>query len=178
MNASAIIQDYYGTSNFIEQNQDKEITIFIVDDNKVYLNLLKNSLKRKNFSVFAFTTGEECMDYLELKPELIILDYHLDGVNPYAQKGDKISYLIKKKLPETEIILMSSDRKFKFISSINFSKKLMFKDEKALQKINKNVGEVLGKTKKTKAMQNKTVLNTIAIVALLVVVVLLTYYII
>ena len=156
MKPQTIIQDYYGGSNFIERNQEKEITIFIVDDNKVYLSLLKNSLKRKNFSVLTFTTGEECLDYLELKPELIILDYHLDGVNPYAKKGDKISELIKEQLPDTEIILMSSDKKFKFISSINFSRKVIFKDGEAVPKMKNNVDSVIELTKEKNDRVSKT----------------------
>lgn len=169
MNTQAIVQDYYGTSNFIEKNLDKDITIFIVDDNKVYLSLLKNSLKRKNFSVFAFTTGEECINYLDLKPELIILDYHLDGVNPYAMKGDKISEIIKEKLPDTEIILISSDKKFKFISSINFSKRLIFKDELVLPKLIENVNSVieLTKDKNNSRSLSNTYLNTIFILIII-----------
>lgn len=176
MNTPTIVQDYYGTSNFIEKNLDKDITIFIVDDNKVYLNLLKNSLKRKNFSVFAFTTGEECLDYLELKPELVILDYHLDGVNPYAMKGDKISEIIKEKLPETEIILMSSDKKFKFISSINFSKKMMFKDDKVLPKIQQNVSSVIEHAKEINNSKSKTNVYLITILILISIVSALFYY--
>jgi len=176
MNTSTIVQDYYGASNFIEKNLDKDITIFIVDDNKVYLNLLKNSLKRKNFSVFAFTTGEECLDYLELSPELVILDYHLDGVNPYAMKGDKISEIIKEKLPETEIILISSDKKFKFISSINFSKKMMFKDDKVLPKIQQNVSSVIEHAKEINNSKSKINAYLITILILISMVFALFYY--
>ena len=99
MKTHTIIQDYYGATNFIELNKDENLTIFIDDDNKVYLQLLKHSLKRKNFTILTFATGEECLNYLELKPNLVILDYHLDGINPYAKKGDKIAELISQQQP-------------------------------------------------------------------------------
>lgn len=66
MKTHTIIQDYYGATNFIELNNDENLTIFIIDDNKVYLQLLKHSLKRKNFTILTFATGEECLNYLEL----------------------------------------------------------------------------------------------------------------
>lgn len=167
MKTHAIIQDYYGATNFIELNKDREITIFIVDDNKVYLKLLKHSLKRKNFTILTFTTGEECLNYLELEPDLVILDYHLDGVNPYAQKGDKISELITQKLPDTETILISSDEKFHFISNINFSNKVLFKDMSALKKLKNSVKSVVGKRKKNKETNSRSKAYSITIILLI-----------
>lgn len=169
MKTNMIIQDYYGATNFIELNKDRDITIFIVDDNRVYLNLLKLSLKRKNFTILTFTTGEECLDYLELKPELVILDYHLDGVNPYALKGDKISELITQKLPETETILISSDEKFHFISNINFSNKMLFKDEHAFPKLQKSVASIVTKLKRNKNLNTRTRAYAVALVFLIII---------
>lgn len=176
MKTHAIIEDYYGATNFIELNKDREITIFIVDDNKVYLKLLKHSLKRKNFTILTFTTGEECLDYLELKPDLVILDYHLDGVNPYAQKGDKISKLINQKLPNTETILISSDEKFHFISNINFSNKVLFKDMSALSKLQKNVSSILGKLKKERNSTTRNTVSTIALILLIIAATTIIYF--
>jgi CheY-like chemotaxis protein len=164
-----IIQDYYGATYFIEQNKDREITIFIADDNRVYLKLLKLALKRKNFTILTFTTGEECLDYMELKPDLVILDYHLDGVNPYAQKGDKISEIILQQLPETEIIIISSDAKFKFISDINVSNRLMFKDEKASAKLQRKIGSLIDKIKLKKQLSNRSKLYVIALFGLIII---------
>jgi two-component system OmpR family response regulator len=177
METKTIIQDYYGATNFIELNKDREITIFIVDDNKVYLKLLKLALKRKNFTLYTFTTGEECLDYLELKPDLVILDYHLDGVNPYAQKGDKISELIIQKLPETETILISSDEKFHFMSNINFSNKVMFKDKSAFSKLEKNVTSILGKLKTKKNLNTRTKAYSITLTLLIVIPTVILYII-
>lgn len=137
MEAKHIVKDYYGASYFIEKNKDKDLIVFIVDDNLPYLNLLKKLLERPNFSVFTFSTGEECLEYLQLEPDLVILDYHLDGVNPYAMKGDRVAEIIEQKVPNVEIIMISSDNKFNLISELHLSnaKNVIYKDESAIGKI-------------------------------------------
>jgi len=175
MKTHAIIQDYYGATNYIELNKDRDLIIFIVDDNKVYLNLLKHSLKRKNFTILTFNTGEECLDYLELKPNLVILDYHLDGVNPYAQKGDKIAELINQQLPDTETILISSDEKFHFISNINISNKVLFKDLSALTKLKKNVSSIRKRIKEKKNSNSRSRIYTYILSFLIIAITYLIY---
>jgi two-component system, OmpR family, response regulator len=135
MKTETIIQDYYGTSFFLEAHSDKKLTVFIVDDNKIYLNLLKNVIKGSNITVHTFDIGEDCLKCLDLKPDLIILDYHLDGVNPGVMKGDKIAELIEEKLPDTEIVMISSDQKFKLLVDLKLTrgKNVVYKDKTALK---------------------------------------------
>lgn len=137
METKNIVKDYYGASYFIEKNKDRDLIVFIVDDNIPYLNLLKKLLERPNFSVYTFSTGEECLEYLQLDPDLVILDYHLDGVNPYAMKGDRIAELIEQKVPNVEIIMISSDNKFNLISELHLSnvRNIIYKDDSAIGKI-------------------------------------------
>ncbi len=133
MKTDMIIQDYYGASYFLEANADKHLVVFLVDDNKIYLNLLKNLVKTKNVTVHTFTSGEEALECLSLKPDLVIIDYHLDGINPKAKKGDVIAEMIHEKNPTTEIILISSDQKFKLLMELKSSvaKNIIYKDKKA-----------------------------------------------
>ena len=119
---SKLLKDYYGAAYFIEENQNKNLTVFIVDDDMIYLNTIRKKISNFNYSVYTFTSGEECIDYLSVKPDLVLLDYHLDGVNKYAQKGDIIYEKIKSELPNTEVVMMSSDKKFQFISNLNLLK--------------------------------------------------------
>jgi len=145
MKTEAIIQDYYGATYFIEENKDEQLIIFIVDDNKVYLNLLERAIKRPNFSVYTFASGEECLDFIRLKPDLVLLDYHLDGVNPYAKKGDVIYNLIKEMSPSSEITMISSDSKFNLIAGLHLSqaKNLVYKDKSIFSKINTKIDSAL-----------------------------------
>ncbi len=150
MKTQTIIQDYYGALSYINQNNDKELIIFIIDDNPIYRQLMKQTLDSPCFSVLTFSTGEEGLDYLHLNPDIILLDYHLDGINPNAQKGDTIYRLIKEVCPKTEVFIISSDEKFKWFSDLNLKQKnkLVYKDSFIYRKIKTNVIAYLGKKDK------------------------------
>jgi signal transduction histidine kinase len=56
--------------------------IFIVDDDKFYLTLIEQHLRQAGYTrLYAFTTGEECVNNLHLMPGIILLDYNLQGTN-------------------------------------------------------------------------------------------------
>lgn len=153
METKNTVKDYYGASSFIEKNKDKDLIVFIVDDNIPYLNLLKKLLERPNFSVFTFSTGEECLEYLQLQPDLVILDYHLDGVNPYAMKGDRIAEIIEQKVPNAEIIMISSDSKFNLISDLHLSSasNIIYKDDDAIVKIKSVSDKMAGNVQQSRS---------------------------
>lgn len=142
METRTIIQESLSASSFIETNKDKELIVFIIDDNLPYLNLLKKLLERPNFSVFTFNTGEECLEYLQLQPDLVIIDYHLDSVDPNAMSGDKIAEVIEQRVPKAEIILISADSKFNLISDLHLAstRNIIYKDDDAIVKI-KSAGD-------------------------------------
>lgn len=151
--AKAKEQQHYGAAYFIEKNSDKDLTVFIIDDNEPYLNLLKKLVERPNFSVFTFTTGEEALEYIQLKPDLVILDYHLDGTNPYAMKGDRIAEIIEQRVPGVEIVLISSDNKFNLISELHLSQaqNIIYKDENAIIKIKSMSDRMAGNVQKVRS---------------------------
>lgn len=175
MKSQLLVQDYHGATYFIEKNKGKDLTIFIVDDNKVYLNLMKHSLARENFNVMTFTSGEECLNYLELNPDLIILDYHLNSVNPYAMNGDEVSKIIQKELPKTEMVIVSADKKFQFISDIHLSKRLIFKDHKFFNKVSKHADKVAIKSFKIKGSTARTTVRTVSLSIAIILPLLLIY---
>lgn len=58
--------------------------IFIIDDDKVYLSIMKNLLE-KNFSnsnIYLYDNGFDALDnLLNIKPNLILLDYDMPLIN-------------------------------------------------------------------------------------------------
>ncbi|MDP1843999.1 MAG: response regulator, partial [Sediminibacterium sp.] len=67
---------------------NRKIKIFLVDDDVFYLRLLEiQFLESANFDIRAFESGEQCIANLYQKPDLIVLDYHLDGINKQALTG-------------------------------------------------------------------------------------------
>ncbi len=175
MKTDMIIQDYYGASYFLEANADRHLVVFLVDDNKFYLNLLKNLIKMKNVTVHSFTSGEESLDCLALKPDLVILDYHLDGTNPKAQKGDVIAHKIHEKLPSTEIILISSDQKFKLLMDLKSSiaKNIIFKDRQAPSVLKSKVTGLSAKKSDWLQFRKSVIILVIIILGVISIIVLL-----
>lgn len=59
-----------------------DLKIFIVDDDIFCLTLYNQFLKNLGYSnVTSFTGGHECLDHLNAGPELIFLDYNMEGMN-------------------------------------------------------------------------------------------------
>ena len=90
------------------------INIFIVDDNKVFSLLMKsdleNNFKDKSIEIQLFETGEACMQkFMEEKPSVVILDYHLNTKYPDAADGIEVLDWIKKKNNETFVIMMTTN---------------------------------------------------------------------
>lgn len=90
------------------------INIFIVDDNKVFAQALKADMEvafqSVPISIQIFETGEKCMENLmQIKPELVVLDYYLNTKYPYAADGVEVLDLIKKENPKSNVIMLTTD---------------------------------------------------------------------
>ncbi len=82
--------------------------IFIVDDDKVILNLLEYTFKSKEgYNVKTFDSGEECLNNLHLNPDLIVLDhlFYLRGAN--GMSGLETLKEIRIKSPDVPVIILS-----------------------------------------------------------------------
>jgi len=92
--------------------QNKKIKIFIVDDDVFYLRLLEiQFLESADFDIMAFESGELCIDNLYRKPDLIVLDYHLDGINKHALTGIQALDKIKEIDASIPVVILSSQDK-------------------------------------------------------------------
>ncbi len=54
-------------------------TIFVVEDNLIYQQLIRKELESLSTDIHFFTTGENCLQHLFRNPSIIILDYNLAG---------------------------------------------------------------------------------------------------
>jgi len=87
---------------------NKTITVFLVDDNALYLKTLEATFRSKEYyNIFTFATGELCLEKLSLKPDIIILDYYLNGILKDAING--LETLVKIRLvdPHVPIVILS-----------------------------------------------------------------------
>jgi len=90
----------------------EKIRIFLVDDDAVFLKSLEiEFLQHADFIIEKFETGERCVDKLSLNPDVIILDYHLDGIDKNAMNGIETLDKIKAANPDIPVIMLSSQDK-------------------------------------------------------------------
>lgn len=91
-------------------------TIFVVEDSDVYRSILVQELESENdsdnssvrYKVYGFSSGEECIRNVHLKPDIMIMDYLLNG-NGYLHNMNGLELLrqIKEKMPKIEVFVLS-----------------------------------------------------------------------
>jgi two-component system OmpR family response regulator len=88
---------------------NKNITLFIVDDDPLYLRTLELQFRQNaTLNVTSFSSGEECLAHLSLKPDVIILDFYMNSINKDAADGLEILKKIRETDPNIHIIMMSA----------------------------------------------------------------------
>lgn len=89
-----------------------KILIFLVDDDSVFLKSLEiEFLQHADFNIKTFATGELCLEKLSEYPDVIILDYMLDGIDKTAMNGMKTLDGIKAFNPDIPVIMLSAQDK-------------------------------------------------------------------
>ncbi|MFM7078255.1 MAG: response regulator [Bacteroidota bacterium] len=87
-------------------------TIFIVDDDPVLAEMLKDHLsKMTSYKIQIFETGEDCLKQMDQKPGIVFLDFYLNSVNKDAMDGLDILQEIKKIDPEVDVVMLSGQDK-------------------------------------------------------------------
>ncbi len=91
---------------------NEKIKLFLVDDDAVFLKMLEiDFLQRADFTIETFATGELCMLNLSHDPDVIILDYFLDGIEKNAMNGIETLDKIKAYNPDIPVVILSSQDK-------------------------------------------------------------------
>ncbi|OFY62941.1 MAG: hypothetical protein A3H98_01635 [Bacteroidetes bacterium RIFCSPLOWO2_02_FULL_36_8] len=112
--------------NFPERDSPYNFNVFIVEDSDVYRTMLAESLSQQEIddqnyklTIYGFSSGEECLENLDLKPHVIILDYHLDG-NGYVTNINGMTVLdeVNRLSPSTNVILLSCQQDEKLAHEI------------------------------------------------------------
>jgi two-component system, OmpR family, response regulator len=93
-------------------SDSSKIKLFLVDDDAVFLKLLQiEFLQSADFVIETYATGELCIANLAKKPDVIILDYHLDGIEKNAINGIQTLDKIKTMNSDIPVIMLSSQDK-------------------------------------------------------------------
>lgn len=91
---------------------NKQINIFLVDDDVVFLKSLQIEFQQEgNFNVTTFVSGESCIEAMSLHPDVVVLDYWLDGTNKNALNGIQTLDKLLEFDPKLPVIMLSSQDK-------------------------------------------------------------------
>ena len=92
-------------------NKDK-IKLFLVDDDALFLKSLEiEFMSHADFIIETYATGELCLENISANPDVIILDYHLDGLDKNAMNGLDTLDKIKNYNPGIPVVMLSSQDK-------------------------------------------------------------------
>ena len=93
------------------KNENK-IKLFLVDDDALFLKSLEiEFMENADFSIETYATGELCVANLSNNPDVVILDYQLDGIDKTAMNGIATLDKIKDFNPDIPVVMLSSQDK-------------------------------------------------------------------
>jgi DNA-binding NtrC family response regulator len=126
--------------------------LFLVDDDILFLKSLEiDFLEHSDFVIETFATGELCIDNITENPDIIILDYHLDGIDKFAMNGIETLDKIKAYNQDIPVIILSSQDKIEVAINCMHHKAFdyVIKSETSFMRLQKNI-ETIFKMKKMK----------------------------
>ena len=134
---------------------DNKVKIFLVDDDELFLKSLEiEFLQHGDFSIETFTTGELCIANLSHNPEVIILDYHLDGIEKNAMNGIETLDKIRAINEDIAVVMLSSQDKIEVAVNCMHHKAFDYivKSETAFLRLQKTITTIFQYKKIEKAL--------------------------
>lgn len=122
-----------------------KILLFLVDDDAVFLKSLEiEFLRHADFTIETFATGELCMENLSHYPDVIILDYQLDGIDKRAMNGIETLDKIKAFNPDIPVVMLSSQDKIDVAINCMHHRAFDYvvKSETAFLRLRKNIATI------------------------------------
>lgn len=116
--------------------------IFVVDDSLIYTEILAQELNvLDNIQITTFNSAEECLKNIHKNPNLIILDFYLDGENPNNMTGHEALNHLQKIESCPDVIFVSSEKnealleEYKNFRNVDFLLKTNKGTEQIVQKV-------------------------------------------
>ena len=126
----------------------KNPLIFIIEDSVVYKDLIVGYLQSKKYkNIKVFKSGEECFNDIELKPDIIILDFSYEGLN-----GIEFMQKVKENHPAIDFIFLSAQSKIPVAIKVMKlgAADYIIKNEQAPFRLARSIEQLLKATKKEK----------------------------
>ena len=133
----------------------KNPLIFIIEESTIYKDLIVGHLHSKKFTnIKVFKSGEECTNELHLNPDIIILDYSIEGIS-----GLELMKKVKDTRPEIDFIFLSGQNDVEVAVTIMKlgAADYVVKNDKAPSRLVRAIEQVILNTKKEKMNKGFTI---------------------
>ena len=124
----------------------KKIQLFLVDDDALFLKSLEIDFSQHpDYKIETYATGELCVENLSHQPDIIILDYQLDGIEKNAMNGIQTLDKIKSFNPDSPVVMLSSQDKIEVAINCMHHKAFDYvvKSETAFMSLQKKISTFL-----------------------------------
>ena len=124
----------------------KKIQLFLVDDDALFLKSLEIDFSQHpDYKIETYATGELCVENLSHQPDIIILDYQLDGIEKNAMNGIQTLDKIKSFNPDIPVVMLSSQDKIEVAINCMHHKAFDYvvKSETAFMSLQKKISTFL-----------------------------------
>jgi DNA-binding NarL/FixJ family response regulator len=128
----------------------KKIKLFLVDDDVLFLKSLEiDFLSQSDFEIVTYATGELCIANLSDNPDVVILDFHLNGIDKNAMNGLDTLIAIKEHNVDIPIIMLSSQDKIDIAVKCMHHNAFDYvvKSETAFVRLQKNISTIFSDQK-------------------------------
>ena len=116
--------------------------IFFVDDEPMFINLLEYTFKCKNgYVTMTFNNGEDCINNLSMNPDLVVVDFFLQG----SVTGLDVVKTIKMTHNHIPVVILSGNDNDEVISEAKAAgvEKYILKDGYFIDNLIECVSEIL-----------------------------------
>jgi len=122
------------------------IKIFLVDDDPFFINMLSSNLGGKGpYTLHKFTSAEECIENLQLSPDIIFLDHMLSNDEQDKMDGMDALIQIKKEKPDVKVIMLTAQSDGSLVNQfvLNGAYHYIIKEEDLFKDVQDVINEIL-----------------------------------
>lgn len=136
-------------------NKDTKTKLFLVDDDALFLKLLEiEFLQHADFEIETYSTGELCLANLSHNPDIIVLDYYLNGIDKEAMNGIEVLDKILTINSDIPVVMLSSQDKIDVAIDCMHHKAVDYvvKSETAFIRLQKIIASIMDRKKLEKTL--------------------------
>jgi len=91
----------------------RNFKVILIDDDQQMAEMLKDFFKDKfpSSDISMFHTGEKALEGIFTDPDLIVLDYHLDSMDPNAMNGIQVLKKLRDRFADIPVIFLSGQER-------------------------------------------------------------------